>query len=75
MMFGVVGGEGADMRRSRLLGYVLLGALAYILVSTFFNFVFPVILDSGLLFGGLVALLLVSGLVMAVISARRMFRR
>ena len=63
------------MRRSRWLRYALLCGLVGISVSVFINLVFPVILGSRLLFGGLVALLLVGGLVSGVIAARGVFRR
>ncbi|QIN82234.1 hypothetical protein GBA63_05910 [Rubrobacter tropicus] len=59
------------MRRSPI-GYALLGGLAGIFV---FNLLFPKVLDSGFLFGALVALLFVGGLVGIVVSAARMFRR
>ncbi len=62
------------MRGSRLLRYALLGGLLWIVIVAF-NFFFPMILNSRLLFGGLVALLLTGGLVMIAISARKMVRR
>ena len=46
-----------------------------VLVSAAANLLLPSIFDAGLLFGGLVALLLVDRLVAAVTSAREMFRR
>ena len=60
------------MRRRSTVGYALLGGLVGILA---FEFLFPAILSFGPLFRGLVALLLVGGLVSAVIDARQMFRR
>jgi hypothetical protein len=62
------------MRGSRLLRYALLGGLLWIVIVAF-NFSFPMILNSRLLFGGLVALLLAGGLVMVATSARKMVRR
>ncbi|MBA2511570.1 MAG: hypothetical protein H0X19_13655 [Rubrobacter sp.] len=62
------------MRGSRLLRYALLGGLLWIVIVAF-NFFFPMILNSRLLFGGLVALLLAGGLVMVATSARKMVRR
>ncbi len=62
------------MRGSRLLRYALPDGLLWIVIVAF-NFSFPMILDSRLLFGGLVALLLTGGLVMVAISARKMIRR
>lgn len=58
--------------RRRSLGYALLGGLVGIFV---FNMLFPKILDSGVLFGALVALLLVGGLVLIVLSARKLVGR
>ena len=63
------------MRRSRWLRYALFCGLVGILISVSVNFLFPVVLNSRLLFGGLVAFLLVGGLVSAVIAAREMLRR
>ena len=58
--------------RRRSLGYALLGGLVGILA---FNMLLPKILGSALSFGVLVALLLVGGLVLVVVSARRMVGR
>ena|GEM_PF-1919658 len=63
------------MRRTRWLRYVLLMVLIGISASVAGNLLFPVIFNSGVLFGGLVALLLVYGLATMVISAREVFRR
>ena len=63
------------MRRTRWLRYVLLMVLIGISASVASNLLFPVIFNSGLLFGGLVALLLICGLATMVISSREMFRR
>jgi len=57
-----------------LLRYALLGGLLWIVIVAF-NFFFPMILNSRLLFGGLVALLLAGGFVMVATSARKMVRR
>ncbi len=62
------------MRENRLLRYALLGGLLWIVIVAF-NFSFPMILNSRLLFGGLVTLLLAGGLVMIAISARKMIRQ
>ena len=62
------------MRGNRSLRYALLGGLLWIVIVAF-NFFFPMILNSRLLFGGLVALLLAGGLVMVATSARKMVRR
>ncbi len=62
------------MRENRLLRYALLGGLLWIVIVAF-NFSFPMILNSRLLFGGLVALLLAGGLVIVAISARKMIRQ
>ena len=62
------------MRGNRLLRYALLGGLLWIVIVAF-KISFPMILNSRLLFGGLVALLLTGGLVMVAISARKMIRR
>ena len=62
------------MRGNRLPRYALPDGLLWIVIVAF-NFSFPMILDSRLLFGGLVALLLTGGLVMVAISARKMVRR
>ena len=62
------------MRRTRWLRYVLLIVLIGILASVAGNLLFRMIFNSGLLFGGLVALLLICGLATMVISAREVFR-
>ncbi|MEJ7840819.1 MAG: hypothetical protein WKF95_03545 [Rubrobacter sp.] len=62
------------MRGNRSLRYALLGGLLWIVIVAF-NFSFPMILNSRLLLGGLVALLLAGGLVMVAISARETLRR
>ena len=62
------------MRGNRLPRYALLSGLLWIVIVAF-NFSFPMILNSRLLFGGLVALLLAGGLVMVATSARKMVRR
>ena len=62
------------MRGNRLLRYALLSGLLWIVIVAF-KTSFPMILNSRLLFGGLVALLLAGGLVMVATSARKMVRR
>ncbi len=62
------------MRGNRLLRYALLGGLLWIVIVAF-KISFPMILNSRLLFGGLVALLLTGGSVVVAISARKMVRR
>ena len=63
------------MRRTRWLRYVLLIVLIGILASVAGNLLFRMIFNSGLLFGGLVALLLICGLATMVISSPEMSRR
>ena len=63
------------MKGNSWLRFVLFALLVGVLVSAAANLLLPAIFGSGLLFGGLVALLLVVGLVTAVASAREMFRR
>ena len=62
------------MRRSRLLKYVLLGGLLWTVIVAF-SLLFPVILSSRILFGGLVALLFVGGAAMTVLAVREMVQR
>ena len=62
------------MRSSRVLRYVLLGGLIWTSLIAF-NLLFPAILNSKVLFGGLVALLFTGGVVMIAISRREMLRR
>ena len=63
------------MRNKRVLRFVLIAVLGGILISVFTNFLFPVVLNSRILFGGLVGLLFIGGLVSAVIAMRAMLRR
>ena len=63
------------MKGSNWLWYALLAVLTGILVSLFVNLLFPVILNSRVLFGGAALLLLICGLVAAGISVRRMLHR
>ncbi len=63
------------MRVTRWPGFVLIAGLVGISVSVAINLLLPVMLASGLLFGGLVVLLLVGGVAPAVIALRDLQRR
>ncbi len=62
------------MKSNRVLRFVLMAGFFWALL-VLLNLLFPVILNSKVLFGGLVILLFIGGMVMAAIAIREMGSR